>query len=304
MPTFLDLAAQRELRSSIKGARGGLDHAEIVLVAILCFGVLSACTFLYARGICRLLFQCLCDFVMELKYMSEVCIKPSEASTLGPACPPASRPEIQPPPPSFVSRQPRFPGKVKSYTNWGPAHPLGPDDVVDKVFKRQPRALQQNGPVAVQSCSRLPHCADERPPSSFEAVTSKSGLLMTKKVPRNRSAEIAAEDVPRLLGRERTLAIPWDVLEGKKKNRQYQKESSYGSSLCKSSSKVVTSESRLKMSSMASPTNVPEVSQADMPPLFRKVWSAPVDPRDVSQRIPRRSGQDRVSWVRPFPRKW
>lgn len=78
MAAFLEPAVQRELRGSFKGGRGGLGDAEVALAIVLCFGVISASVFLWARGVCRLLCQHVFDVVTELKYMILICCKPME----------------------------------------------------------------------------------------------------------------------------------------------------------------------------------------------------------------------------------
>jgi len=104
-------------------------------------------------------------------------------------------------------------------------------------------------------------------------VSNKSYLGVTSKELRKNTAEIATEDAPRLLGRERSLAIPWHVLEGDKKRQRHKMESGYGPPSQQSSRNVVTSASQLNANSMVSKLslsteNVPVVVTKDLPRLL------------------------------------
>lgn len=183
MASFLASGVQRALRSSIKKGAGGSGKAdtELILVVVICFGVLSSCIFLIARGIHGKLGRAFLSFANELKYMLTACCRRRQSSRQGLASVPVAKPDVQPAPLRFTARQANIPSR--NHLNTERQH--------------QPRLPQ------------------------VYAVSNEN----TSKVSRERLPAVATQDVPRLLGRERSLAIPWSVLESDSKCKRYKKKS-------------------------------------------------------------------------------
>jgi hypothetical protein len=225
MASFLTNAVHRELRSMKGGTgRGPLAEGEIAVAVILCFGVLAACIFLLAKGICGKLGRSFLGLCTELKYMLMASCRPRESPGQQQlASVPVSRPDMQPPPVRFTPRQAKIPSRNHRNT-------------------------------------------DNQPPLPKVCISSNES---SSKVSRQ---GVATEDVPHLLGRERSLAIPWSLLESDTKCKRYRKKS--GDSL-PNSNNVGTSTNQLATVSAASAKNPPSVSKEDLPRLLGRTSAHP-----------------------------
>lgn len=137
---------------------------------------------------------------------------------------PVSRPEIQPPPPRFSSRQPSMVGTFPSRHG-----------SINKAFE----------------CRRNPAAA-------------------------------ATEDVPRLLGRERSLAIPWHLLEADKKRKRCKRELSKLTSC----SGAATLESQVDTSSTELTKHDPVFDSKDLPRLLGRTYSLAEESVEHSRKCP------------------
>jgi len=249
MAAFLDSVVQRELRGALTKGRGGLENAELVLASVICFGVLSACVFLWANGICRMLCRFFVKVVTAMKYMLIIFCRPrvqaAEPPAKSQASAPVLRPEMQQPP------TPRF-----SFRN--------------------PSMLNQNHPFANRNARSVKASNPGQPEFAFKCLAQRQhGRFSLRHASVGKAFEsgekpklVATDDVPRLLGRERSLAIPWHLLEADKKCKRYKREFSG----TESRSDRVISASQVEMCSTVPTKNVPVLDSENLPRLLGRTW--------------------------------
>lgn len=243
MAAFLGPAMQRQLRGAKKNW-GGMEDTEtkLALVIIVCFGVLSACTFLWSRGICRSWRRYLFEAVTELKYMLITSWKSLEPSVQQQSCKPPSKLEVQSPPPQFSFRQ-------QGIVTWN-------------CHTASQQASNAHHP---QSLARLA-CSREGQPSPLpKAIDFPSHHVGTSKVLRGSPARVTTQEVPHVQGRK--LAIPWDLLEGRKKRKRSKNDYYCRSSCCPSSNEVITAAGQL-LRNTQSTERIPVVANEDLPRLL------------------------------------
>eukprot|EP00746_Dinoflagellata_sp_MGD_P163923 gnl/MRDRNA2_/MRDRNA2_92243_c0_seq1.p1 gnl/MRDRNA2_/MRDRNA2_92243_c0~~gnl/MRDRNA2_/MRDRNA2_92243_c0_seq1.p1 ORF type:complete len:372 (-),score=43.44 gnl/MRDRNA2_/MRDRNA2_92243_c0_seq1:172-1146(-) len=237
---------------------------KLVVAIILGFGVLSACTFLWARGICSLWRRYLLEAITGLKHMlitscqfpSKQKSKSLEPTAQKQSCMPA-KPDIQPPPPQFSCRQ-------SSIATW----------------KSRTASQQAFNVHQCQSLARLAGTGEGQPPSPPKAMdfptrhvgTSKQRQrIFDQRVLRGNPARVTTQDVPSLQGCTRSLAIPWHLLESSKKRKRRKMDH-----CCPSSNEMIAVPGQLVKKTQCA-TKTPAVANEELPRLLGRTGALTKD---------------------------
>lgn len=193
MADFLAPTVHRELKGGGmgRGSRTGISMEEqIALATAICVLLILGCMYLAYKGVFRILCDYLRDATIELRYMTMSSAQQRQVSVAVPKPSAQQRqvtevsvavpkPELQAPPPQFSH------------------HVVRPREL-ERLARRERLA---KGPS---------------PPEVTTSVSIKNRLEALE-AQRKATETAESQDVPRLLGNERSLAIPWEVLESKKK---------------------------------------------------------------------------------------
>lgn len=227
MSNFLGTAEQRELKKISTGGDGifGVNDAKIAIIIIAGVGVLSALIFLCKRKNLRALGRDFVDNVQPSEWRFFFLTGGKPVPSPQRPRPPASRPVLQPPPPSFAFghiislkqirqaaslRQPSMqslPFQVGSPTQAAAAdhgrhgHHGHHNDTkgTKRHGHRRHHQQPQGNHVLAANLARMARYKDDQPPSPAEVDSSMCLNDMTSKL---------TDGAPRLLGQERALANP------------------------------------------------------------------------------------------------